>query len=308
MPLNKIPIGKPITEFPAGSFNTLIDLANTGAGFGRTPGRDQQRPDLAKNTSGGDAPMGAIIRLTGCRDLDNAIVPTFDKPNGTLESYYGILLAPCANNALAEYVVFDPARAYFLSSDGTPAAGEMWGIEPSQWYLRKGRYGFKIIGNPQGTGATARVSVQQLPVDAIVGKPSSAISAGTSGSVVAYTTAISGAAISGLTVDAIAINGAGTSDLVTVERAGETWRVTSVGDGKVKVNATDTLAYLEDQQNDHTSGVYSSSNDIVIKTETNSGKIRYFFDVSAISGYSGSGKMALIIDAGVPKWVTIGTC
>jgi len=174
MPLSTIKPGSTIREFPAGTFNTLVDLARVyqrdRARFSSSPVRDT--PTIKwRNDSGETAPDGAIIRFTGAVEVDNAVLLTGNKPDTTLRLHYGVAIGPVANGAIGDCTIHEPARARYLSSDGTPAFGQTWGIEPGQWYLRKGRYGFQVLGDP----ADNRVLAIQRP-SSIVGKFASPVS------------------------------------------------------------------------------------------------------------------------------------
>jgi len=175
MPLSTIKPGSTIREFPAGTFNTLVELARLyqrdRARFSSSP--TQERPTIKwRNDSGETAPDGAIIRFTGAVEVDNAVLLTGNKPDTTLRLHYGVAMGPVANGAIGDCTIHEPARARYLSSDGTPAFGQTWGIEPGQWYLRKGRYGFQVLGDP----ADNRVLAIQRP-SSIVGKFASPVAA-----------------------------------------------------------------------------------------------------------------------------------
>jgi len=208
VPLNKLTVGEPFSKFPGNTFNTMVDIC-------RRVQRDQPRfaadgardilPDCFKwkNVSGSDAPMGAIIRFTDAVEADNVITLTGDKPDGTLRQLYGISLEPCEAGKLADATMFNPARAYYSTGDGTPAYGQSWGIEPSQWYLRKNRPGFFIFGDPHGSGTSARVLAVQSSHLEFIGALAGSLSQGSTATVNVYGGAGgSEAAISGLTVTA----------------------------------------------------------------------------------------------------------
>lgn len=88
---------------------------------------------------------------------------------------------------------------------------------------------------------------------------------------------------------------------------------TPTGDwvGKTKVNSSDSLAYLEDQMADghvQASAQYNATDDVKIEVDTidsaGDKKLRFFWDLSDQSGYSGSGKNAWIIESGAPKFIS----
>jgi hypothetical protein len=147
--------------------------------------------------------MGAIIRFTDAVEADNVVTLTGDKPDGTLRQLYGISLGPVAAGSIGDATLFNPARAYYLTSDGTPAYGQSWGVEPSQWYLRKNRPGFFIFGDPHGSGTSARVLAVQSSHLEFIGKLAGSLSQGSTATVDVWGGAGgSEAAISGLTVTA----------------------------------------------------------------------------------------------------------
>lgn len=184
MPFNRMPTSGPINEFPAGTFNTLVSLAERNernqAKFGRKPARDILPSSVTwRNDSGSDAPEGAIIRVGAAIQIDNVIAFSGNKPDTTLRRNYAIALAPCEAGELGECTFLDAALAYYLDSDGTPAESERWGIEPGQWYLRKGRYGFSALGFPEGSGTSARARFVPEPIRTIQGKLGSTLAAAT---------------------------------------------------------------------------------------------------------------------------------
>lgn len=201
---DKVTPGAPFS-FPAAVYNELLDVIAWARGQRNSNGAGGSaggEPALRwKNDSGSDAPRGAIFRITTTLETNNIITLKGNKPDGTLYPFYGISLGPLKNGAIGPCELFGRCRAHFHSTDGTPAFGESWGIEPSQWYLRKNRPGFFIFGNPQGTGATALVSIIQQPFSPFIGKLAAQLNQGSSASVNVWGgTAGSEAVISGLTV------------------------------------------------------------------------------------------------------------
>jgi hypothetical protein len=172
--------------------------------FGAGSGVDRLPDSVTwKNVSGSDAPRGAIVRFTGAIDADNVITLQGNKPDGTLRPFYGVSLGPVENGKLGDAVLFDPARAYYLDSDGTPAFGQSWGVEPDEWYLRKNRPGFFVTGDPHGSGTSARVQVIQTGCVEFIGKLDGSLSQGGTATVNVWGGAGgSEAVISGLTVEA----------------------------------------------------------------------------------------------------------
>lgn len=167
--MQKIPIGVPLGElaFPAGTFNRVVDHVTRHerdrSAFGGNPLRDLLPDSFRwKNTSGETAPLGAIIRLTGAAEIDNAVVLTGGKPNATPQAFYGVSLEIVANGTIGNGIVWNACRCHYDDGD-TPAFGEIWGPKPDEWHLSKGYPGFLILGDPRGDEDSARVLAVQSP-------------------------------------------------------------------------------------------------------------------------------------------------
>jgi hypothetical protein len=171
MPLAKITPGTTLREFPAGTFNSLVELAKLyqrdRASFATTPARDILPPSIKwRNDSGEDAPAGAIVRFTGALEIDNAVVLKGNKPDSTLSPFYGISFGPVADGALGDCTILDPVRARY-DDEYEPTYGDTWGPEADEWHLRKGGDGFFVLGHP----ADDRVLVVQRQSGHLVAMP-----------------------------------------------------------------------------------------------------------------------------------------
>lgn len=234
MPLNKINQTEPLAEFPGATWNTLVDIGRQA--LADTLGPTQKMPSkqklLAKNASGSDAPAGAILKFTGVVIVKNKVVLTFAQPNDTLQPVYGIATEAIADGKIGAYKVLDPCRAYYLDSDGTPTFGESWGPHSGQWYLRKGRPGFEILGNHDGTSVEARVTVLPTTGRLVAGKLDAVLTAAGTATVSIWGGTPGSETDTGLNITAVRGNwlmGTGTSiasgKKVTCEWFGAGWQV-----------------------------------------------------------------------------------
>jgi hypothetical protein len=176
MPLNKMPTSGPVTNFPAGTFNTMVGICQRVESerkrFGRTPGRDILPPSFNwRNDSGEDAPSGAIVKVIDALHIKNWVGLKGTKPDTELALSYAISLGPVKAGKLGDCVLFDPARAKYATADGTPSFGQTWGVEPGSWELHKGRYGFEVQGFP----LDGKVLVCPMPIRSFAGKVDSTL-------------------------------------------------------------------------------------------------------------------------------------
>lgn len=103
-----------------------------------------------KNDSGETIPAFAAMRITG-QDSDSKSF-TVDKPD--TDSQVNVLFnGPCEIPSGLEGVgTHDmPATARYEQADGTPVAGQEWGVEADGWKLRRVKGGYLIAG-VLGTG------------------------------------------------------------------------------------------------------------------------------------------------------------
>lgn len=198
--------GAPLA-IPAAVYNEMLDalafirgLRGGGPKAGTAAGG---RPPLKwKNTSGQDAPDGAIFRITGIQPTTNALAYTGTKPNGTMQPFYGIALGPLKNGAIGPCVIDEPARAHFDDTD-TPAFGQTWGPAPDEWHLRKNHPGFYVLGHPDGEEDQARVAVCQTMFPDFIGKTAESLDFGDDGEIEIFgasATAGTEAIVTGLTL------------------------------------------------------------------------------------------------------------
>lgn len=115
-----------------------------------------------RNDSGESIPPYGLVRVAGTTsdadtilagykpDTDNDKTVFANSPGIVSNGYYGVLSCDW------------PLFAAYDTADGTPVAGEEWGVENGGWKLRSGKSGFIILG---GADATAGV-VLVRPTDA----------------------------------------------------------------------------------------------------------------------------------------------
>lgn len=110
---------------------------------------DTQRLVTVYNDSGEDVPPFGVMRLSGLNDEG---LIKIDKPDAdsTIDVVFngpGVLEAEGVGTA---YVVNGPLRVVTHDSDDAPVAGDEFGTEVDGWYLRKGNFGFRILGAIDG--------------------------------------------------------------------------------------------------------------------------------------------------------------
>lgn len=166
MPLKKVPIRNAVREFPGGTFNTLVDLAKGNAPHYHDVNEIDFRGKAvrAKNVSGQDIPRGGILRITDASDLTHSIALRVNKPNNTFQQLYAVALKAIAVDKRGPCTLFEPVRALYDTSDGTPTNGQIWGPINGQWHLKKNRPGFFVCGAP----ADGLVTVIQTQAESIL--------------------------------------------------------------------------------------------------------------------------------------------
>lgn len=107
---------------------------------------DTARLIRVKNTSGETAPAFAAMRMTGVGsdgiitigkpDTDDSQNVVFNGPGTIPNDEYGVA-----------YTLTGPLVAACAVGDGTPTAGQDWGVEANGWHLRLERSGFRILGS-----------------------------------------------------------------------------------------------------------------------------------------------------------------
>lgn len=141
-----------------------------------------------RNTSGEVIPAYGVMRVTGAEVKAGLRILTVAKPSATFQRLYlvnGPTRVGSGGDARGVGTWLEE-DGYVLYESGTPAYGESWGPKAGQWSLAKWRYGFTVVGGLAGTGAGIRVVAKQEPVNTILGKADSAISADSSGTVSIY--------------------------------------------------------------------------------------------------------------------------
>jgi hypothetical protein len=110
------------------------------------------------------------------------------KPDGTPQAIYLVNeSSPIAADGIG-YASWrhDPGRVLCNATVDSPAAGETWGPESGQWWLKKGEPGFTLVGGQEGTGEEATVKAFQPHGRTLIGKPDETISANSAGTIKVY--------------------------------------------------------------------------------------------------------------------------
>ncbi|MBL8825632.1 MAG: hypothetical protein JNM18_01515 [Planctomycetaceae bacterium] len=115
-----------------------------------------------RNDSGFSVPGFGVMRCTGTTSLAGRLSLTMQEPNDTFERWYyvnGPTPVPSGRFGQCRVLNAADAAAYpvlFAQGLGTPVPGESWGPASGEWSLRPQRYGFTIIGQPEGQRVFAR--------------------------------------------------------------------------------------------------------------------------------------------------------
>jgi hypothetical protein len=153
---------------------------------GRAP--FEQNPwKLFRNNSSETIPPFSLLRIEGAENTDqpeHAIRFIAGKPNDDFKTHYmvsGPMAVPegkdgfCTTLAQADYVAYD-------DGDGTPNIADIeWGAKQDQWTLAKYRPGFHIEGGTKLTAGVNAVVARQRVVTDLIGKCSSGIVKGSTG-------------------------------------------------------------------------------------------------------------------------------
>jgi hypothetical protein len=95
------------------------------------------------NASGEDAPAFAVVKVT---EVTGGVLQ-FDKPDADDDPAFAVL-HDCGIPAdlSGEATLDNRVIVAYDATDGTPAAGETWGVKAGNWKLRKNYQGFLILG------------------------------------------------------------------------------------------------------------------------------------------------------------------
>lgn len=121
-----------------------------------TVASDPQRVAVT-NAAGSACPAFGLARPTGGGD---DATYTIDQPN--VDGGFAWVNGPfqiAAGGGGAVHAT-GPFFALYDSGDGTPAVGELWGAGNGSWKLRKGKAGFRVVGDPD-------TSVTLVPVERV---------------------------------------------------------------------------------------------------------------------------------------------
>jgi len=126
------------------------------------------------NASGERAPACAVARVTGYDANGNA---EFDLPDADDDPGVVVLDANTIFDGKFGQGTWNPRVVVaYDPADGTPAAGEEWGVESGSWKLKAARTGFRILGGaanglvnavrvPQGGAAAIDWDTEDLSSD-----------------------------------------------------------------------------------------------------------------------------------------------
>lgn len=115
-----------------------------------------------RNDSGSTVPGFAVMRCTGTTSLAGRLSLTMQQPSDKFERWHyinGPTPVPSGRFGQCRVLNATDAAAYpvlFAAGVGTPEPGTSWGPAPGEWSLRPQRYGFTIIGQPEGQRVFAR--------------------------------------------------------------------------------------------------------------------------------------------------------
>jgi hypothetical protein len=124
-----------------------------------------------RNDSPVTIPGFAVMRCTGTVSVEGRLSLTMNTPNELFERWYyvnGTTPVPAGRFGQCRVLVDADSAAYpvlFAMSVGTPQPGESWGPAAGEWSLRPDRYGFTIVGQPEGQ----RVFARQHEVTSVAG-------------------------------------------------------------------------------------------------------------------------------------------
>lgn len=111
---------------------------------------DRVRWVPVNNTAAQAVPAYGVVRVTG---VDTAGAFNVARPSGLSQQE----LLVCDHQSIpvggsGRATGDDPVWVLYDTADGTPAAGEYWGVEANSFKIRKRKKGFKILGGATTTG------------------------------------------------------------------------------------------------------------------------------------------------------------
>lgn len=115
-----------------------------------------------RNDSEFSVPGFGVMRCTGTMSHAGRLSLTMSEPNTTFERWYyvnGPTPVPAGRFGQCRVLTAADSAAYpvlFAESFGTPTPGQSWGPAVGEWSLRPNRYGFTIVGQPEGQRVFAR--------------------------------------------------------------------------------------------------------------------------------------------------------
>lgn len=158
-------------------------------------------PCVVKNGSGEEIPPCGVMRITSVDAVDERVVYTVGKPNGTYEREY-LICSPLGIPASGEgYGGFLNEGGYIYYSGGTPTLHGEYGMTKDQWYLTEKRSGFITTAETTTFNSKNLVWARGYVLDKLLGKPAGTITINNSGTVNVWAgTAGSEAVITDVTV------------------------------------------------------------------------------------------------------------
>lgn len=152
------------------------------------------RPLQVRNDSGEIIPAFSILRVTGTVSVNSKIVYKVDKPNTTFERRY-LVNGPVAI-PVGKYGFANDGRFVDFDVDYTTSA-KNYGASPGSWKLVYQRYGFELFDAPT---SSKKYRGTHEPITFVMGKATSGISAGGSGTMKIYVTPTTAGPWSDITV------------------------------------------------------------------------------------------------------------
>jgi hypothetical protein len=165
----------------------------TEFGMRRPQGNSGPPPDRIKfrNGSGETIPGYACMTVTSAEYHNGELIYVTGKPSTTIQRVYLVNRkneVPASGAGSYGYGrwLFESTGPVLYDDTVTPAYGEEWGPQDGTWTIRKGHWGFVILGGNTGTGANKRTAAHQYVNNELIGKPDGAISKGSSGTISAW--------------------------------------------------------------------------------------------------------------------------
>lgn len=138
------------------------------------------RPFPFHNASGEAIPPFSVLKITGTSSRNGSKIYEVTKPDTTFERRY--LISGPYITAIGGYGSANDGRFVDIEVDYTSAA-KNYGASPGSWKLVYQRYGFELIDTPTSSKSYRAI---HDPIDFVMGKATSSISAGSTGTMKIY--------------------------------------------------------------------------------------------------------------------------